>query len=176
MVLRRILIAFVLCLASAASAEGGAPAEPGAPWRVVLIRSWDSLFASNIVRERALREKIAQDGAREVEFYPEEIDPLRFAGAIEGDFVSLLQRKYRDTKVDVVVASGIDGLEFAASHRDTIWPQATIIFNGVFDGALDNWRRPPRTAGVTTTLDIEGTLALGRALVPALKHVYVVAG
>src|SRR5688572_26199015 len=102
MVLRRILIAFVLCLASAASAEGGAPAEPGAPWRVVLIRSWDSLFTANIVRERALREKITQDAPREVEFYPEEIDPLRFAGAIEGDFVSLLQRKYRDTQVDVV--------------------------------------------------------------------------
>jgi signal transduction histidine kinase len=88
----------------------------------------------------------------------------------------VLQRKYRDTKVDVVVASGIDALEFAASHRDTIWPHATIIFSGVFDGALDNWRRPPRTAGVTMALDIEGTLALARALIPALKNVYVVAG
>ena len=176
MVLRRILIVFVFCLASPAGAQVTAPAASAAPWRVVLIRSWDSLFTSNIVRERALREKITQDAAREVEFYPEEIDALRFAGAIEGDFVSVLQRKYRDTKVDVVVASGIDALEFAASHRDAIWPQAAIIFNGVFDGSLDNWRRPPRTAGVTMTLDIEGTLALGRALVPALKHVYVVAG
>jgi signal transduction histidine kinase len=176
MVLRRIFIVFLLCLGLPAGAQGAAPADSAVPSRVVLIRSWDSLFASNIIRERALREKIAQDAPREVEFYPEEIDPLRFAGAIEGDFVSLLERKYRDTKVDVVVASGIDALEFAASHRDSIWPQATIIFSGVFDGALDNWRRPPRTAGITMALDIEGTLALGRALVPALKNVYVVAG
>jgi len=176
MVLRRILILFVLCFAWPAGAQGAAPVEPLVPWRVVLIRSWDSLFQANLIRERALREKIAQDAPREVEFYPEEIDPLRFAGAIEGDFVSVLQRKYRDTKVDVVVASGIDALEFAASHRDTIWPQATIIFNGVFDGALDNWRRPPRTAGVTMALDILGTLELARALVPALRNVYVVAG
>ncbi len=176
MVLRRILIVSLLCLGLPAGAQGDARADSDAPWRVVLIRSWDSLFASNITRERALREKIAQDAPREVEFYPEEIDTLRFAGAIEDDFVALLQRKYRDTKVDVVVASGIDGLEFAASHRDSVWPQATIIFNGVFDGALENWRRPPRTAGVTMALDIEGTVALGHALVPALKNVYVVAG
>ena len=175
MVLRRILIVFLLCLAAPAGAQGVA-ADTAMPWRVVLIRSWDSLFAANLLRERALREKITQDASREVEFYPEEIDPLRFAGATEGDFVSVLQRKYRDTKVDVVVASGIDALEFAASHRDAIWPQATIVFNGVFDGALDNWRRPPRTAGITMALDIEGTLELARALVPALKHVYVVAG
>jgi hypothetical protein len=86
MVLRRLLVVFLLCLAAPAGAQDVAPADSAAPWRVVLIRSWDSLFTANLVRERALREKITQEAAREVEFYPEEIDPLRFAGTIEGRF------------------------------------------------------------------------------------------
>jgi hypothetical protein len=80
--------------------------------------------------------------------------------------VTLLQGKYRDTPVDLVIASGIEPLQFAARHRDAIWPGAAIVFNGVFEGSLDGWQRPPRTTGVTVTLDIEQTVALGRALVP----------
>src|SRR6185436_1857512 len=80
------------------------------------------------------------------------------------------------TPIDLVIASGLEPLEFAARHRDTIWPGAAIVFNGVIDGALQGWKRPPRTTGVTMILDIEGTLDLGLALVPAARKVYLVAG
>jgi hypothetical protein len=125
-------------------------------------------------REKALRETITDGAPRLVEFFPEEIDPLRFPGAIEADIVALLQRKYADTPIDLVIASGSDSLEFAARHRDSIWPNAAIVFNGVFEGSP--WRRPPHTAGVTMGLDIEGTVALGRALVPSMRRLYVVSG
>jgi hypothetical protein len=174
--MKRLLPLFLLLLAIPALAQAAASTESATPWRVVLIRSWDSLFTGNILRERSLRETLTQDAPREVEFYPEEIDPLRFAGAIEGDFASVLKRKYRDTPVDLVVASGIEALEFATRHREEIWPRSAIVFSGVFDGALEGWVRPPRTAGVMLPLDIEGTVALGRALVPALRNIYVVAG
>jgi signal transduction histidine kinase len=151
-------------------AQGG----QGAPWRVVLMRGWDSLYPINLTREKALRETLADGAPRLVEFFPEEIDPLRFPGAIEADIVALLQRKYADTPIDLVIASGSDSLEFAARHRDSIWPNAAIVFNGVFEGSP--WRRPPHTAGVTTGLDVEGTVALGRALVPSMRRIYVVSG
>src|SRR6187431_1163511 len=110
--MKRLLPLFLLLLAIPALAQAAASTESATPWRVVLIRSWDSLFTGNILRERSLRETLTQDAPREVEFYPEEIDTLRFAGAIEGDFASVLKRKYRDTPVDLVVASGIEALEF----------------------------------------------------------------
>ena len=170
------LATLILACAGPAAAAGipAAQGGPGAAWRVVLMRGWDSLYPINLTREKALRETIADGAPRPVEFFPEEIDPLRFPGAIEADIVALLQRKYADTPIDLVIASGADSLEFAARHRDSIWPNAAIVFNGVFDGSP--WRRPPRTAGVTMALDIEGTVALGRALVPSMRRLYVVSG
>jgi signal transduction histidine kinase len=160
-------------LAEAAGATAG-QAGAGAPWRVVLMRGWDSLYPINLTREKALRETLADGAPRLIEFFPEEIDPLRFPGAIESDIVALLQRKYVDTPIDLVIASGNDALEFAARHRDAIWPNAAILFNGVFEGT--QWHRPPRTAGVTMALDVEGTVDLGRALVPSARRLYVVSG
>ena len=48
-----------------------------------------------------------------MEIYPEEIDSLRFPGALERDFAALLQKKYKNTPIDLVVASGLEPLEFA---------------------------------------------------------------
>jgi signal transduction histidine kinase len=162
---------------TAAFAPAGAAAEPQVPaWRVVLIRGWDSLYPVNLVRESALREALLDQAPRAIEFFPEEIDPLRFPESVEGPLVDLLTRKYSATSVDLVVASGIEQLQFAARHRDAIWPGAAIVFNGVFDGSLEGWQRPPRTAGVTVALDIEHTLSLGRALTPGARHLHVVSG
>ena len=160
--------------AGAQTARDG-PSSPPA-WRIVLIRSWDSLYPINIARETALRNAIIDAAPRVVEFFPEEIDPLRFSADLEREFVELLTRKYRETPVDVVVASGIEPLEFVSRHRDTIWPGAAIVFNGVFEGALDGWSRPPGMTGVMLALDVEGTMALGRALVPTARRIHVISG
>ncbi len=158
-------------------AAAGAAAQPQAPaWRVVLIRSWDSLYPINVLREGALREALLDRAPRVLELFPEEIDPLRFPGSIEPELVALLEKKYRDTPVDLVIASGIEPLQFATRFRDQIWPGAAIVFNGVFDGSLEGWQRPPRTTGVVLPLDIEQTLALGRALVPGARKLHVVSG
>ena len=167
-------VVLAACAALVSTVALGQPAQE--PWRVVLIRGWDSLYPINVVRESALREAMLDRAPRVVEFFPEEIDPLRFPGAIEPELVSLLQRKYRDTGVDLVIASGIEPLEFATRHRDAIWPGAAILFNGVFEGALDGWQRPARSTGVMVKLDIEQTVAIGRALAPTATRLHVVAG
>jgi signal transduction histidine kinase len=132
------------------------------------------MYPVNLVREKALREALAAPGGRLIEFYPEEIDPLRFPGALDSDFMALLKRKYAELPVDLVIASGIESLEFAARYRDTIWPGAAIVFNGVFEGFA--WPRAERATGVTVPLDIDGTIAMGRALVPNARRLYVIAG
>jgi ABC-type uncharacterized transport system substrate-binding protein len=169
------MAAFVIAAAGPAAAQAQPDSRnQSAVWRVVLMRSSDSLFPVNFTPEKALRAALVEDAPRLIDFYPEEVDPLRFPGAVEADIASLLQRKYANTPVDLVVASGMESLEFAARHRDTIWPGAAIVFNGVLEGVA--WRRPPRTTGVTVALDIEGTVALGRSLVPNLRRLHVVSG
>src|SRR4051812_48349235 len=109
---------------SQAQAAGTAAAE-ARPWRVVLFRSWDSLYRVDFVRESALRDALTEQTPRTVEFYPEETDPLRLPANLEGELVALLQHKYRQTPVDLVIASGKEPLEFVSRYRDAIWPGAT---------------------------------------------------
>lgn len=170
------LAACLLAHALAAGAADPLPAQQQPAWRVVLIRGWDSLYTANLVRETALRDAILEKAPRLVEFYPEEIDPLRFPAQMEPELADLLRRKYRDTPVDLVIASNIEPLQFLSRHRDEIWPGAKVVFSGVFEGALDGWHRPKGFTGVMLQLDLEGTIGLGRALVPSARKLYVVSG
>jgi signal transduction histidine kinase len=174
----RLAAPVALCLLLAVAGDALAQAAPGGPatWRVVLLRSWDSLFPTSVAREAALRDALEANAPRLIEFHPEEIDPLRFPLDMDQDVVALLKRKYRDTPVDLVIASSLDPLEFVARHRDEIWPGAAVVFNGIYEGALEGWQRPKGVTGVMVQLDVEGTLALGRALVPGARKVYVVSG
>ena len=163
-----------LVLASLVPARAWADGET--PWRVVIIRNWDSLYPVNVVREAALRNALLENAHRGIEVYPEELDPLRFPTSLVPEMVALLQKKYRDTPIDVVIVSGYEPLEFAVENREKIWPGAAIVFHGIIPGALDGWTRAPRTTGVIMDLDIAGTLRVGHALVPDAKRVFVVAG
>jgi ABC-type uncharacterized transport system substrate-binding protein len=168
---RCALAALVLVLA--AWAHGVAAA---APWRVVIIRNWDELYRVNETRERALREVLLENSPREIEIYPEQLDNLRFNKKYNAETAAVLQRQYRDIRIDVVIATGLEPLEFAALYRDKVWPGAAIVFMGVTDGWLENWKRPSRTTGITTVLDVAGTLNLGLALLPSARKVYFIAG
>lgn len=166
---RRILL--LIAIIASANAAGA-----DAPWRVVIIRNWDALYRVNTIREEGLRETLLGNAPREIEIYPEQIDNLRFQKGFDEETAALLQRQYRDIKVDVVIATGVEPLGFAAAYRDRVWPGAAIVFLGITDGWLEGWSRPPRTAGVTTVLDVAGTLELGLALRPSARRVYFIAG
>ena len=176
----RLLCALALVLAALVPLQS-ANAQPQslndrAPWRVLIIRSWDAQFPINQVRESALRTALLESAPRLIEIYTEEIDPVRLPGQWEQKLSEVLKLKYASTAIDVVVASGKEPLDYAARHRDELWPGAAIVFNGVIDGTLEGWQRPPRTTGLTMSFDVPGTIALGRALVPDARNVYVVAG
>ena len=170
------LLAWALLLTSSAVRAGEAePYAHAEPWRVVLIRSWDAQYAVNITRERALVDTIMRSAPRLVEIYTEEVDGVRFPSGEPPEFVDYLRAKYRGRHTDLVIASGNEPLDFAARHRDDIWPGAPILFNGVPTGTLPS-SLPPRTTGITMTLDVEGTLRMGLALMPDARVVHFVVG
>jgi signal transduction histidine kinase len=175
--LPRLLALLALACLAPLAANAGTADLAGEEWRVVIIRNWDSQFPINLIREKALREAMVHNAPRPVDIYVENVDPLRFFPEdTEREYVAYLQKKYRRRKIDVVVASGTEPLDFASRYRDTIWPGAAIVFNAVLDGTLDRSKLPARTTGVTMVFDIQGTLALGRAVAPSVRTLYVVAG
>jgi signal transduction histidine kinase len=171
------VVALLLALAANAFAQADErPPVPEPAWRVVLIRNWDAMYPVNVMREQAMRQVLIGDAPRRLEIYTEELDPLRFPQGPGPEYVASLAQKYRGLAIDLVIASGLEPLEFATRHRDELWPGTAIVFNGVIEGTLDGWTRPPRTAGLTMILDVEGTLKLGLSLVPQARKVYLLTG
>jgi signal transduction histidine kinase len=175
---RKLLTALLVAFVHVALAqdEPRVTSRDPAPWRVVLIRNWDAMYPINVMREQALRQALAERAPRALEIYPEELDPLRFPDGPEPEFVALLTQKYRSLPVDLVIASGLEPLEFAERHRERIWPGAPVVFNGIIDGMLEGWQRPAKATGLTMAFDVQGTLQLALALVPSARKIYFVTG
>ena len=173
------LAAWLACAACLAHAEVDIRANPiprGDAWNIVLIRNWDALYVINTMRETAMREAVEHGSAKRVEWFPEQLDPLRFGTEYEAQYAALLKNKYGGAHMDLVVASGLEPLEFALRHREELWPGVPIVYYGVIEGSLHGWKRAPRTTGISLVFDVPGTLALGRALVPNAREFYVVSG
>lgn len=156
---------------------GEAVRADDAPWRVVVLNVSDPLLPAFVALDRATREEIHARTTRHVEFFAETLDMLRFPRAnIELETLALLQRKYRDTKVDVVLAMETTALDFAERHGEAIWPGAPIVFNSVPATVLVRRALGPRTTGVPVQYDIGPTLDLALRLRPATRRVVAIAG
>ncbi len=95
---------------------------------------------------------------------------------VESTIVALLAEKYRGLTMDVIVAVGKPGLDFAARHRGRLWPHTPIVFVSIAREQLRDAPLPPDTTGVLTSLDVDPTITLARRLQPNARRVIVVGG
>lgn len=92
----------------------------------------DPYLPAFLALDGALRVAITAGSAETIEFYAELLDMHRFERSrFERELVALLRQKYRDLKVDVVVAAAPIALDFAQRNLAQIWPGATIVFHSV---------------------------------------------
>lgn len=174
------LVGFVVLLAlslgpiGASARSGDSDADVR---RVVILNATDPYLPAFLALDGAQREAIRAGSRVPVELYAEALDMHRFPRALlDQDLVSLLRRKYRGLKVDVVVAMAPIALDFAQRHRTDIWPGAAIVFNSVSDAELRERSLGPRTIGVPMRLELGRTLDLALKLRPQTRRVAVVAG
>lgn len=158
-----------------ACGQGGDPMD--GPRRVVILNATDPYLPAFLALDGALREAIRAGSQVPAEIYAETLDMYRFPRQLlDQDVVALLRKKYRDLRVDVVVADAAIALDFARHHRADIWPGAVIVFNSVPSELLRGARLDARTIGVPVQLDFGPTLDLALKLRPATREIVVVAG
>lgn len=167
-----LLLAISLIPAAAFAQDSKEIATPG---RVVILNSSDPYLPAFRSFESGLRETVIASSRHPAELYAETLDMHRFPHKVlDTDVVQLLQRKYQDLKVEVVVAVAPIALKFAEQHRDQIWPGATIVFTNVSSQLLDQRQLPPDVIGVPHQLDFGQTLDLALRLRPNTQTVAVV--
>ena len=165
-----LAVAPMITIASAGDTDGAAQ-------RVVILNATDPYLPAFLSLDSALRETISAGRSAPTELFAETLDMHRFPRTqFDSELVALLRKKYRDLKVDVVVADAPIALDFAQRHRAEIWPGAVIVFNSVPVTMLHDHSLEPQTIGVPVRLEFGQTLDLALKLRPATRRIAVVAG
>lgn len=166
----------LICLSLAAVDAAATPGSLEDIRRVVLLNSSDPHLPAFISLDAALQSTVREGGVP-VDFFNESLDLYRFASpGLEEKLVPLLKEKYRDLKVDVVVAYATAALKFAERYGDEIWPNAPIVFHSVSDARLISTGLGTGTVGVPFLPRFGETIDLALKLKPETGRLAIIAG
>jgi len=173
-----IIRAFVMIFLGLAPASLALAEDTKSAMRqVVILSSSDAGLPAFIAVDQALQATVRELSSEPVGIFVETLDFYRFGSAeVEEKLEALLEARYQDLRVDVLVAYGSDALKFAQRYREDIWPGAAIVFNSVSKEALVGMELGQRTAGVSFEHAFGGTIDLALTLRPSTKRITVVAG
>jgi signal transduction histidine kinase len=145
-------------------------------YRVLTLNTSDPYLPAFLGLDAAARAAITARLGSQVEFFVESLDMLRFPRSQdEVDSIARLLERYRQIPIDVVIAAGPGAWDFAHKHR-SLWPDASIVFEGTTREGIDLSALREQDGGVLLDYDARGTLELALRLLPETRHVVLVAG
>ena len=126
-----------------------------------------------IVGDRELPRMLERGLPEGLDYYSEFIDRARFPHAdYQEGFRDFLHVKYQDQRFDLVIAMGDVPLEFIERNREVLFSDTPVVFFA----DRPSRRRLANSTGVSSELNLSGTLALATELQPDLEHVFVISG
>ncbi|OEU70940.1 MAG: hypothetical protein BA863_15205 [Desulfovibrio sp. S3730MH75] len=132
--------------------------------------SYDQKWTHSITE--AVSKSLSEAG---VSLVVEFMDTKRHSSPVHySDLLTIYQRKFSNTKFDVVITSDDNAVNFALKNRDVLFPSVPIVFCGV-----NNIKLPERDdfVNITGALEVPGSLDMIELLLklhPSLKHLYVI--
>ena len=112
----------------------------------------------------------------EVNFYTVFMDHQRFDGdkSYRDNLAETIRREYKQTKLDVVIAAGIEALQLATQYHEKVFPGVPIVFFGLSASELKRAKPMPGMTGVTTSPDLRETIDLALRVHPDTTAVAVI--
>lgn len=109
--------------------------------------------------------------------YFEYLDAIRFSDSgATARMRAALKNKYRDRRIDLVVAVAPDAVSFVEQARDELWPDLPVLFTSYTGAIPDRVAALPHAAGLTFEWGYGQSLAALKAFLPDLTTIAVVAG
>ena len=143
---------------------------------VLTIHSGDEFFPSNAVLDAAIRAALISGDKVTVDYYAEYLEVARFGTAeASAALFEYVRRKFRNRRIDLVIAITNDSLQFVMDHRE-LFPDAPVVFAGLAVPDESARRNGHGIAAVRVGSVYAQTLKLALALHPSTGHVFVVAG
>jgi ABC-type uncharacterized transport system substrate-binding protein len=167
-----LLIFFVA--SSCISAAVPALAKSG-PKNVLVLSSFSE--RSSFIELEPLKASLRSHLTVPVNFSVEYLDSVRFADAAYRKSLSeTLHHAYKDAKLDLVIVQAYPALRLLLDYRDQMFSGVPIVFIGVVTDRLHSEKIPRGVTGVTTLVDIRGSLNLALRLHPDTQNVVLISG
>ena len=119
----------------------------------------------------------ARGGEERLQLYTEFFDFVRFPQAEHKMLMrQFLQEKYAATRIDLLISTSRDALDFVLQHRNVLFPNVPYIFAFVSPYELPALRLPNDVVGILERYDFAKTLEMAQRLQPQARRVVVVSG
>ncbi|NVD38920.1 histidine kinase [Ensifer sp. HO-A22] len=151
-------------------------AVAASPQRILVVYENESTLFAVVEVAAGLREQLEASAPGHIEIYTEYLDIVRFPSAdrrkqLSDDLVA----KYRDMRLDAVLAVGPGALRFLLERRDRLASGVPIVFGAIRD--LSAFQPlPADVKGIVNRFDVSKTLQLSRQLQPQAKKAVVLSG
>jgi signal transduction histidine kinase len=156
-------------------ATSATAADADRPRQVLLLYAESRLLPGLIEADAAFRSTVASSLGAPVVFHTEFLDlPPTPSAAYERRLRDLLQVKYHDVHLDLIMALGSRALRIALDYRAELGAGVPIVFAAV--ESVGDLALPRDVTGVLMTLDWMDTLGAALRLQPETRRVVVVSG
>jgi signal transduction histidine kinase len=172
----RLLAVVVAALLWAVTAFAGtAAAASDRHAQVLLLYAESRLTPGFVAADTAFRSTVTSGFGAPVDFRTEFLDlPSTPSVEYERELLDVLRLKYRDLRLDLVMAFAPRALRLALDHRAELAPGVPIVFTGV--DSVDDLELPSDVTGVLVTPGWMDTLEAALRLQPETRRVVVVGG
>ncbi len=168
-----LLLLLVFFLTS--SCISAPPKEKSSPKNVLVLSSFTERI--DFIELEPLKSSLRSHLTVPVNFSVEYLDSVRFEDAgYRKSLSETLHQAYKDAKLDLVVVQAYPALRLLLDYRDQMFPGVPIVFIGVVPKRIDGERISPGVTGVTTFVDIRGSLNLALRFHPDTQNVVLISG
>jgi len=174
----RAALCLTLCclLAAGWSPPNAYSQAPPRPKRVLVLYSYSEQSPVNVGIDRGFRDVLRSERTLNVESFAEYLESDRFQGEHQLQILhEYLQKKYAALPIDVVVATSSASHAFLLKHRQTLFPNAPLVFLGgsrLYEAAATG----PGSTGIRTYREFRKRLDLVLRLHPETEQVFIISG
>jgi signal transduction histidine kinase len=175
--LKRLLMLVVVCAIAGVDAARAAQPESGAQQSLLFLAVDDFTRPYMRLLFESFSNAVGAAEPNAPAVYFESLDALRFEDRQYLDDVrEWLRRKYRDTRIDLIVAISEDALAFLADARGEPWPSAQVLFLESTSVRVDTRTALPHAGGILLDDHFVEMLGVMKTVLPATRHVALVSG
>ncbi len=173
----RLALAPVLLIGLLFPGPAAAAALGKTPKAVLTIYTGDSIMPVTRDLQRGIADVFGASERFDISLQAEFLDAYRYPNPeATARFVSFLQSKYRNAKIDLLIAAGSQALSLTIDHAASLFPGVPVVYAGTQFSETEQPKPPDRFASVVSRFDAASTVRLALALQPELKQLIVVSG